>query len=150
MADNSCDFLPVKLLEVSASLYRSSVHHRQRMWTIFIDRSQQENPPDVKHCSGVQAFFHFVCKAVVFYAYKWSSFLLQHYKQALYVLCWLCYCIAVPNYTQTVTVVRTEAGHALYICRQRFVVIPSFISFNDHHLQYINIQSCIKKSSSHL
>lgn len=58
--------------------------------------------------------------------------------------------LQVPNYTHTVTVVRTEAGHALYICRQRFVVIPSFISFNDHHLQYINIQSCIKKSSSHL
>lgn len=31
--------------------------------------------------------------------------------------------LQVPNYTHTVTVVRTEAGHALYICRQRFVVI---------------------------
>lgn len=61
----------VTLLEVSSSLYHSSVHRWQRMWTVFIGHSQQENPRDTRHCSGVFR------KSSTLYA-KLSSFVLTN------------------------------------------------------------------------
>ena len=78
----------VTLLEVSSSLYPSSVHRWQRMWTVFIDHSQQENPPDTRHCSGVFR------KSSTLYA-KLSAFVLtnlrRHYKTDKH-MCNICVC----------------------------------------------------------